>query len=191
MTARTNDPVAAAAWVTEVIKQHDPKLRKYLRNQTSNREEVPDLAQEVYVRLWMTKQLGAIDNALAYIYTIAQNLLIDRSRRRKLEIVELDADPTKQQLRQLAAHIDVTATPIDAEEAVDEALSQFPANYRKVFLRLAHGASEQEIADELGFTLETVQCYRQRMRARMLEACAPRLRPAGGKRNPKVNRSEK
>ncbi len=72
-------------FVTAVEKAHGRQLRKYLAaRMRSCSEDVPDLVQEVFLRLLRVDDHEAIRNPQAYLYTIATHVLYQHSLRQSV-----------------------------------------------------------------------------------------------------------
>ncbi|CAN7342977.1 RNA polymerase sigma factor [Brevundimonas sp. LjRoot202] len=67
--------------LAEITARFARPLRSFFRKRTRNEQEADDLVQEVFCRLAAREQPGAMDNAEAYIFQMAANLLRDRARR--------------------------------------------------------------------------------------------------------------
>jgi len=67
-------------------------LMSFFLRRVRDREEAEDLTQEVFVRLIGSGSLDRIENADAFVFKVASNLLLDRARksRRRLEKSPLD-----------------------------------------------------------------------------------------------------
>jgi DNA-directed RNA polymerase specialized sigma24 family protein len=60
-----------------------PKLLRFYRNSGCNYQQAEDLAQDVFLKLLEHRQEVIEELVIAYIWTIARNLLIDHSRLKK------------------------------------------------------------------------------------------------------------
>jgi hypothetical protein len=64
------------SFVTALEKSHGHKLRRYLAARLRNTAaDVPDLVQEVFLRLLRLDDHEAIRNSQAYLYTVASHVL--------------------------------------------------------------------------------------------------------------------
>ncbi len=67
---------AKRAFLTAMERTHGPGLRRFLaRRSGGRRAEVPDLVQEVFLRLLRVDDHETIRNPQAYLYTIANHVL--------------------------------------------------------------------------------------------------------------------
>ena len=68
------------------VKEHQRKLLSVIRAIIRDRVEADDVAQDVFVELIETYDVGtAIENVGAWLVTVAQNKIFDRFRRRKTQ----------------------------------------------------------------------------------------------------------
>lgn len=144
-------------WFTEQIQPHEPKLRAWLRARFPQLDDLDDLVQDTYLRLFRTKGEGKFEQPKAYLYTTARNAALDRCRRRQIvsfapitELPTLDVPedaPDASAVSDLHSKIDVLAS----------ALETLPKRCREVLiLRKHYGLSHKEIAEKLGISTNTV-----------------------------------
>jgi len=62
-------------FVTEIATKYGKRLRRYVAARLRNPADVPDLVQEVFMRLLRMDQHEPIRNAEAYVMTIAGHVL--------------------------------------------------------------------------------------------------------------------
>lgn len=150
------------AFVAELEKQHGQRLRRFLASRLRNSvSDVPDLVQEVFLRLLRIDQHETIRSSEAYLFTVAFHVLHQHVMRRSaapeaIEITTLidqmestsDSDPvnqveTQQQLQDL-----------------QHALQQLsPKAQAVLLLHRRDGYSLEEIADRLGFSRANAAKY--------------------------------
>lgn len=138
-----------------------PELHRYLMRRMGNSQDAADLAQDVYVRFCQLPHVELVRNPQAYLYRIAANLLHEyRSRCVKSPIF---CDPTS--LEQLADRSEQMyeggpERALSIRQQLGRALGQLPPMYRAVLiLQKRDGLSYQEIAQQLGLSVHTVQKY--------------------------------
>jgi RNA polymerase sigma-70 factor, ECF subfamily len=135
-----------------------------------DREEVRDVLQETFVRLWQMRDRVDWDRAEPLVYRIALNLAAKRRRSRRIwRWVALDtaAEPT-------AGAPDDTA---EREAIVRAAIDDLPERHRRVLVLTIHaGLGYDEIAGVLGISPGTVASRRHTAVAKLREAIARRER---------------
>ena len=75
---------ALDSWFTREILVHEQALERYLRRCWSHREDVHDLRQDIYVRVYEAAGKALPTAPKSFLFTIARNLMTDRLRRAKV-----------------------------------------------------------------------------------------------------------
>ncbi|PIR45271.1 MAG: hypothetical protein COV10_00080 [Candidatus Vogelbacteria bacterium CG10_big_fil_rev_8_21_14_0_10_51_16] len=135
---------------------------------TSNREHAEDLAQETFLRVWQYLERGGkIDNIKAFLYRVANNLVVDGFRKKRSSSLdrmqEEGFDPVDDSLPSEEVRLDVAR----ALRVLDELEPQF----RDVMtMRYIDELSPREISEILGQTENavSVRLHRGLKRAREL-----------------------
>jgi RNA polymerase sigma factor (sigma-70 family) len=146
------------AWFQHEILPHEAALMRYLSRVGSRGDEVHDLRQEIYVRVYESARKARPPNARAFLFVTARNLVADRIRRGRVVSIEAVADPDA-----LNVSID-ELTPERRLSAWQElrraarALNRLPAKCREiVWLRKVEQLSNKQIARQLGLSVRTVE----------------------------------
>lgn len=145
-------------WFLQEVLPLEPALMRYLRRNWRNEDDLPDLRQELYVRLYDAARNGLPARTQAFVFTAARNLLINRVRRARIVSIELVAD-----LDDLNVSMD-TVTP-EREVAsrqelrrLQDGLDRLPPRCGDVVrLRRIEGLSQKETAERLGISVRTVE----------------------------------
>jgi RNA polymerase sigma-70 factor (ECF subfamily) len=66
-----------------LLEQHRPELRRFLLARCQNAGEADDLLQELWIKV-ATTPVGPVANGRAYLFRMANNLVIDQFRSRQL-----------------------------------------------------------------------------------------------------------
>lgn len=123
----------------------------------NDRERGKDLMQETFMRAWESLQKGTdVENMRAFLYRIANNLIVDDVRRRKLRTEESLEDMQEEQGWELP---DSAPDPARVTQGalVMETLSQLEEPYRTaVVMRYVDGLPPRHIADMLGVSPNVV-----------------------------------
>lgn len=141
-----------------IFRAHGPGLVKYFQRRVGP-EEACDLAQDVFTRAAGSEQRNDLVNPGGFLRRIAQNLLIDRSRKLArnnaimLPLVEaMDAPVPAEQEHELHAK--------DLLEAFELAVRTMPEKTRQVFLmHRIDELSYREIHERLGISMATVEYH--------------------------------
>lgn len=145
-------------WFVNEILPHEAALVRYLRRTWGRADEVPDLRQETYLRVYEAAARSRPRSTKSYLFQTARNLMTDRIRRNRVVSIE-----TMGQLGSL----DVLVDELTAEHAASAhqqlqrlatAFETLPPRCREVmWLRRVDGLSQQEVADRLGISAKTVE----------------------------------
>lgn len=150
-------PKELRAWFVDQVLPLESVLERYLRRNWRHADEIADLRQEVYARVFDACAAGRPDSAQAFVLATARNLLVDRARRDQIVDIETFADmdelvPTVDELspeRHLAARSEL--------RLLQRAMSLLPERCREaVELRKIEGLSQREVAARMGISETTV-----------------------------------
>lgn len=146
------------AWFTLVVLPLEPRLLSFLARRWKDRDEQRDMLHDIYERAIGGARNGIPENAPAYIFAIARNLVISRARRGKIVSIDLVAD-----IEEIIADHD-GLTPerhVAGREELHRALEgmeNLPPRCREmVRLRKVEGLSIREIAGWLGVSPAAVE----------------------------------
>ncbi len=146
-------------YVEALFLKYRHPLSNYLTRLLGSHDDASELLQETYIRLLQQENLSHIEtNARAYLFKIATNLVLDKSRKDKARQRDLhqpfidDGHPDESPS---------TATQLDwikALELMKEVIREISPRCRRVFI-LHHfkHMTYNEIADLLGVTTRTVE----------------------------------
>jgi RNA polymerase sigma factor (sigma-70 family) len=160
-------------FLIDLEKTHGRGLRRFLSSRVRIGADVPDLVQEIFLRLLRVEHHEAIRNPQAYLYTIASHVLSQHALRSAAtdEVLRfsnlvadlrgsLDSDP--------AAEVETEQL---FEELVRDLERDAPRAYATLVLHRYHGLELKEIAPRLGVSYNMVKRYL----AQALTFCQQRL----------------
>jgi RNA polymerase sigma factor (sigma-70 family) len=141
----------------EVLPLEGP-LTRYIRRNCARGDDIMDIRQDVYAAALKGAHASLPERASSYLFAIARNNLINRSRREKIVSFELVADME-------SVHGNVEQDDFDRQlQARDElrraleGIRRLPARCAEVVrLRKVEGYSTRETAEHLGVTTHTVE----------------------------------
>jgi RNA polymerase sigma-70 factor, ECF subfamily len=162
-------------------KSFESLVRRYQRQVASqiylslgNRDEVEDIAQEVFIRVYQSLHRFKFDGSFySWIYRITLNLCIDEVRKRKIrKVLSLDflTEDSLEKNKKVKGHHTPVETMLEEEKKkmIQSALGKLSLEYREVLiLREYQDFSYNEIAEALGLTLEAVKSRIFRARTEM------------------------
>lgn len=145
-------------WFAREILPFEPMLDRYLRRSWRDQCEVADIRQDAYVRVYEAALRERPFNPKHFLFQVARNLMIDRSRRKNVvsfdSFADFDgvvADDDRPDVEQLAA----------ARQEIQllmAAIGGLPPRCREVVtLRKIEGLSQREVARKMGITEDTVE----------------------------------
>jgi RNA polymerase sigma factor (sigma-70 family) len=166
----------ARSWVERLFREHGSALEAFLYRRTGSHADAIELAQETYLRMLQIKDLDAIRNPKAYMFSVAANLATEHGVRQGRTRAALDiSDPL---LEAELSHDPSFADQIDHADStarVREVLAELPPKCRAAFyLQHGHGLSYEEIARHLGVSTHMVKKYL----SQAILHCRRRLGPA-------------
>ncbi len=149
-----------ATGLSAIFLNNRPALLRFLRARGAG-EDAEDLLQDLWLKL-EAKDLGPVADPLAYLYRMANNLMLDRYRsatrreRREQDWAEgaggVMADPAD------ALPVDERMVLTHRLEEARAALAQLGPRVELVFQRFRlEGVGQKLIAEELGISLTTVE----------------------------------
>jgi RNA polymerase sigma-70 factor, ECF subfamily len=146
-----------------LIEQYQQRLYRYLLFLTIDRALAEDLFQETWIRvLERGYQYNAKCKFESWLFTIARNLVIDVSRRKKIASLEDLGDPDSSQPYEPPDDRSASALQLlvarENQQAVQLSLAKLPAYYREVLLlRFREELPLEEIATVLSTPISTVK----------------------------------
>lgn len=150
----------AQVLVATLVNSHGTQLRSYLSRRVRNSADVPDLVQEVYLRMLRVPDHEAIRSPEAYLFTIAHHV----ARQHAIRQAHIER-PTElhEMLAELAEVSSDPAGEISAQQSLDEleqALQHLSARERATFLyHRTEGLTLQDIAERFGVSRHMVKKY--------------------------------
>ena len=145
--------------IEKIYSSYRELLCLYAKRILDNREDAEDIVNDTFLKLWETRdQMHKTKSLLAYIYRSVRNDCLDFLKHRQViseYVTSLSSDPD-------IVHDD--AHPLSlilSNESVNEierAIDSLPSRCKEIFLlaRL-EGLSHQDIAKQLGITVNTVK----------------------------------
>jgi RNA polymerase sigma factor (sigma-70 family) len=150
------------AFVAALVRDHGQRLRRYLAARIGKAAvDVPDLAQEVYLRLLRMPSHESVRCPQAYLFTIAHHVLYEH---RLSQSATPEAIALTDVLAEMESYVEEDpAIQLDARqrlEQLDRALMEIaPRAYATFVLHRRYGFSLQEIGVHLGVSRAMVKKY--------------------------------
>jgi len=155
-------------FVERLATEYGQRLRRFFSVRVRQIHDIPDLAQEVYLRLLRVDRHELIRNPENYLFTVASHVAYQHTLRQATHPVSVDIT----ELPELQA--ENSGDPLDHVDhaqrlnRLEALLKQLPPRIAATLVmhRLG-GYTVQEIADQLGVSRETAKKYL----ARAVEHC--------------------
>ena len=147
------------------------KLFRYARRILQNYEEAEDVVQDVFVKLWSSKDsLGEKKNLEAFAMTVTKNLCIDRFRSKNFQTATAGIDATEMDLTAKVVSPHKAAEENDAVNLVKKIVNTLPENMKMVVqLRDIEGMDYDEISKITGSNINTLKVNLSRARKKIRE----------------------
>lgn len=149
------------SFVAALAARYSGRLRRFFAVHLRDVHDVPDLAQEVFLRLLRVSGHEAIRNPEAYLFTVASHVLHQHALRRSSSPAFIDITDAVSELA-TSADEDPTTRSDNAQriEHLERILAQLPPRVgATLVMHRLGGYTIQEIADELGVARETAKKY--------------------------------
>lgn len=139
------------------FNKYYPQARGFALSLLKNVDDAEDVAQSVFVNLWLKRELLAdVDNIEAYIYRAGRNAVMNFIAKRKGETlpVPLEASRDKAFTETPQAMLEMQ----DTQLLTDMVVRHMPAQRRQVYeLSRVEGLSNDEIAKRMNLRKKTVE----------------------------------
>lgn len=133
---------------------------QFLRRSWPRREDVADLRQDIYVRVYEAARKQIPRPAKPFVFAVARNLLIDRLRHERIIPIDGVSDLDAIEVAADEPGPDRNAIARDALRRLQAAMERLPPRCRQaVILRQVEGLSRREIALRMGISEKTVKCH--------------------------------
>lgn len=144
-------------WFVREVLPLENALMQFLRRSWRNRGEAEDLCHDVYVKVYEAASREIPDPAKPFVFAVARNLLINRSRREQIVSIDTVADPDTLGIARDEPGPDRAAIAKQELHRLQAALDRLPPRCREaVVLRKIEGLPRREIAQRMGISEATV-----------------------------------
>ena len=148
------------AWFVREVLPLEAQLVQFLRRSWRNTSDIPDLLQEVYMRVCEAAQKQVPVPAKPFVFTVARNLVIDHVRREHVVSIESVSDPDAVETAAEDPGPDRSAIARDELRRLEDALDRLPPRSREAMvMKKVDGLSRKEIAQRMGVTEKTVKWH--------------------------------
>lgn len=138
----------------ELFRYYFPRAEVFLGKVIYSREDVRDIAQNIFIRVWLMRAvLPEINSFGAYLYRMCRNAALDYMRSRGVSVplpddFDVESDITADQF----------ANARETEMRISRSVASLPGKRRKIFIMSrVEGLSNAEIAARLNISPKTVE----------------------------------
>lgn len=148
----------------QLFKQNFERLYYHSFDIVHDEDVARDVVSDVYVNVWKLRETIATDTALSYLYTSVRNRSLDQLRHysRHVPLIE-------EVIQELELFSDTDWEEYEARiRALKAELDRQPERVRRVlYMRFYEQRSNQEVAEQMGITVDGVKKIIQRSFAQM------------------------
>lgn len=153
--------------LASLFRSHRHALVRFFGRHARNKADIPDLVQDVYLKLSTTNLPAELDRPDSYVISVARSILIDHHRRHRVRHIDESGPLTDD----LACPDFTPERVIDsraAAERMQRALLELPVRTQDIFtLRTLQGMKMAEVADLLRVSLSTAEKHHARALAHL------------------------
>lgn len=145
-------------WFKREVLGHEASLLRYLSRVWSRPEEIHDLRQDIYVRVYEAARKCRPTTTRAFLFATARHLITDRIRRGRIVSIEAIGDPDALNVLVDDMSPERKMSAWQELKRVARALNALPPRCREVvWLRKVDELSTREVAAQLGVSVRTVE----------------------------------
>ncbi|TDQ18271.1 RNA polymerase sigma-70 factor (ECF subfamily) [Algoriphagus boseongensis] len=140
-----------------LFKTHYSPLCRFAQSYLQDSEDAEEIVQSTFIGFWEKRESIAIDTSLkAYLYRSVRNACLNELKRQKVR--KLHADEIVKDGEPQSEASDQIAMKQELEVKIQEAISKLPEQCQLIFrMSRFEELKYQEIADQLGLSIKTVE----------------------------------
>ena len=145
-------------WFVHEVLVHEEALMHFLQRHWPHRDELPDLRQELYARIYEAGAKSRPTQPRAFLFASARHLMTDRLRRGKVVSIEPmgDFEPSLVLVDEVSP--ERWCGGRQALRRLADAFDRLPDRCREVvWLRRVEELSQKDVASRLGISEKTVE----------------------------------
>jgi RNA polymerase sigma-70 factor (ECF subfamily) len=164
-------PVTRETALTRLVRTYDRALGRFFERRVTSKADVPDLVQEVFLRLSRMDDPDAIEKPEHFLFVTAANVLRDRARRDLAQRRAADDDVTEFSTQSSDFAPDRVLESKQAAEYLAAALRDLPERTRDIFvLRMIEGMKMADVARAFSISTRAAEKHQARALAHVARA---------------------
>jgi len=145
-------------WFAEHVLVHEAEIMRYLARAWPFKDDLLDLRQECYVKVYESALRCRPENPRAFLYTALRNLIIDRARRNKTASLDPAQDLDELKFDRAGADPSDRADSWMELKRLRDGLTALPQRCRAaVWLHKVDGLTYAEVAHRQGVSVKTIE----------------------------------
>ncbi len=138
----------------ELFDQYYTPINNFLYYKCGDAALSEDLTQDVFMKLWDKRDEVKQDTVKSYLYTIANNMLLNKIRHEKVKMNFAEKHKTQQEEQSPEYFLEEK----EFKNKLDEVIGEMPEKQREVFLmNRIEEMTYQEIADRLELSVKAIE----------------------------------
>ena len=153
------------------IVENSPVFHAFARRYINDQAAIDDVLQDSFLKLWSNRgSIGRLDSPVSYFFSIIRNTILNNLRSRKNRELRLGAAGRDD----IADEDFFIRSVIEAESSrlIADSIDKLSEQSRRVIIMTLQQKKMQEIADELGITVNTVKTVKYRALERLSKLLA-------------------
>ncbi|WP_407524845.1 sigma-70 family RNA polymerase sigma factor [Lacibacter sp. MH-610] len=150
--------------IIQTVSAYGTRLFGFIRSRVNSDEDAEDILQEVWFQLSNRGEVETLESVSGWLYRVAKNKIIDRSRKKKDELLEDFGTEDEEGAFQLPDYLLATFNDPSSEslrklfwEELTNALNELPEKQRNVFVwNELEEMTLQQIADQEQENIKTI-----------------------------------
>lgn len=150
--------------IIQTVSAYGTRLFGFIRSRVNSDEDAEDILQEVWFQLSNRGEVETLESVSGWLYRVAKNKIIDRSRKKKDELLEDFGTEDEDGSFQLPDYLLATFNDPSSEslrklfwEELTNALNELPEKQRNVFVwNELEEMTLQQIADKEQENIKTI-----------------------------------
>lgn len=150
--------------IIQTVSAYGTRLFGFIRSRVNSDEDAEDILQEVWFQLSNRGEVETLESVSGWLYRVAKNKIIDRSRKKKDELLEDFGTEDEEGSFQLPDYLLATFNDPSSEslrklfwEELTNALNELPQKQRNVFVwNELEEMTLQQIADKEQENIKTI-----------------------------------